>query len=231
MKQRFFSWVARKATETEENPFTAQPDVQRTIVAHPQTLITSEQLGSILDRPGNYPDTLCIMRDMQFVPQETFGSRQQLEAFVRSTGATISFAATQRSLGAVKLFCEAVEELCEIRTFGTVYQTPAGMQGFRVHWDLGSVVVLQLEGKKKWTVQAPIVSSVDEIKGRNPHLTDAEAAQASTVIKTTLEPGDALFIPRGAPHYAEAEDGAPSLHLSLGLLHADIDLNNVTVYP
>ena len=33
----------------------------------------------------------------------------------------------------------------------------------------------------------------------------------------TLEPGDVLYVPRGAPHVCQALDGEPSIHVSIGL--------------
>ncbi len=228
----FLAWAASKALEAQTDPFTTQPEVYRACVPHAENLILPEHLGMILDRPESYSHTLCVMSGMRFVPQQTFRSREHLASFVQSTDATVAYSAVQRSLSAVKLLCEVLEGWTgNIPTFGTVYQTPAGTQGFQVHWDLGSVVVMQLKGMKRWTVQAPIVSSIAEIKGRNPHLSDEEVALSPVVLHATLEPGDALFIPRGAPHFAEAVGDVPSLHLSLGLLHPDIDLNQVTVYP
>ncbi len=226
----FPEWVAAKARATDEAFLATTPEVRYNIVANTENLVTAEHLAVILNQPGRYPRTVCVMRDTEFVPQETFTSRAQLEKFLDEHDATISYTAIQRSLAGIKLLCESIEALSGIRAFGTVYQTPAATQGFRVHYDMGSVAVLQLSGSKLWRVRRPVVSSVDEITRRDPHLT-AEEAEGPHHLEVTLNAGDALFIPRGWPHFAVATAEEVSLHLSIGLLHQDIDLSQVTTYP
>lgn len=230
MVQSFPRWVAEKGSETDVTFLETTPEVRYNIVANTENLVTAEHLGSILDQPRLYPRTVCVMRDTEFVKQETFTSRAQLEEFLCEHGATISYSAVQRFLSGIKLLCESIEALSGIRAFGTVYQTPAATQGFRVHYDFGSVAVLQLSGSKHWRVRRPVVSSVEEITQRDPHLTPEEA-EGPDYLEVTLNAGDALFIPRGWPHYAVASADEMSLHLSIGLLHEDIDLRMVTTYP
>lgn len=230
MAESFPAWAAKKGRETDIAFLETAPEVRYNIVANTENLVTAEHLDAILDRPRLYPRTVCIMRDTEFVQQNTFTSRAQLEEFLRRHSATISYTAVQRSLSGIKLLCESIEALSGIRAFGTVYQTPAATQGFRVHYDLGSVAVLQLGGSKHWRVRPPVVSSVEEITQRDPHLT-AEEAEGPDYLEVTLDAGDALFIPRGWPHYAVAANEETSHHLSIGLLHRDIDLQQVTTYP
>ncbi|CAJ1357602.1 unnamed protein product [Effrenium voratum] len=74
------------------------------------------------------------------------------------------------------------------------YLTPPGAIGKPPHVDDHDVLVLQLSGSKRWTLE------------------DGKAAQV------TLQTGDVLYLPQGLPHHAAAqEDPLPSLHLAVGL--------------
>jgi bifunctional lysine-specific demethylase and histidyl-hydroxylase NO66 len=97
------------------------------------------------------------------------------------------------------------------------YVTPASSQGFSAHYDVHDVFVLQLAGRKHWTVHAPV--HPDPLRGQpwNDHA-PAVAARARAdrpVVDTVLEPGDAMYLPRGWLHAATAQ-GEVSAHLTVG---------------
>ena len=87
-----------------------------------------------------------------------------------------------------------------------LYFTPATNQGFKTHVDDHDVFVLQLNGEKAWTV-----FDIDEGSQLIP-------ARDATVfpIQLVLQQGQALYIPKGYPHYA-ATLGSASTHLTVGL--------------
>lgn len=224
-------YIAARGFVTEHHVQDSVPHIRRRLMSNPQGFYSAADLDQILDQPVDYPKTLCIMRGQEFVPQARFKSRAVLEAFVAENQASISFSAIQRHVPTVKRLCDEVEARCGIRTFATVYVTPPGEQGFPVHWDMGSVGVLQVDGHKSWRVYHPVVESLEEIISPRP-LTRQECRR-DPYIEVTLHPGDGLYIPRGWPHYAVSSPGSPvaSEHLSLGLLHDDIPLARVSVYP
>ena len=79
------------------------------------------------------------------------------------------------------------------------------------------VFVLQVSGRKHWRIHAPVVT--DPLDNQNWEKSrDAVAAQAAgePVIDCVLEPGDALYLPRGTIHAAEAL-GETSIHLTVGI--------------
>ncbi|MDQ3733971.1 MAG: cupin domain-containing protein [Actinomycetota bacterium] len=97
------------------------------------------------------------------------------------------------------------------------YVTPRSSQGFAHHYDIHDVFVLQVSGAKRWQIHEPVFP--DPL--RTQPWTDRQAAvqQASTgtpLINVVLEPGDALYLPRGYVHGAQAMDGV-SLHLTVGV--------------
>jgi len=97
------------------------------------------------------------------------------------------------------------------------YVTPPQNQGFAPHYDVHDVFVLQVSGRKRWTIHEPVVTDpLDDQpwEGRKGDVA-ARAAQ-QPLIDTVLEPGDALYLPRGTIHAAKAQ-GETSIHLTIGV--------------
>jgi hypothetical protein len=97
------------------------------------------------------------------------------------------------------------------------YITPPGNRGFDAHYDTHDVFVLQVDGRKRWRIHPPVL--VDPLE-RQPWggLAEEVGATASgePALDTVLAPGDALYLPRGWLHSAEAL-GERSIHVTLGL--------------
>ena len=83
---------------------------------------------------------------------------------------------------------------------------------FPPHRDEHDVLVLQLQGEKRW-----LFHGTEAGDGSEPFPDPAGLAPPEA--EFVLEPGDVLFVPRGDVHRAEVI-GEDSLHLSVGLLHA-----------
>jgi ribosomal protein L16 Arg81 hydroxylase len=97
------------------------------------------------------------------------------------------------------------------------YVTPASSQGFSAHYDVHDVFVLQVAGEKRWRIHQPVL----EAPSRDQPWTDHRAAVAAraeepAVIDAVLRPGDALYLPRGYLHAAEALGGV-TCHLTVGV--------------
>jgi len=97
------------------------------------------------------------------------------------------------------------------------YITPSSSQGFSAHYDVHDVFVLQVAGEKRWRIHEPV--HADPL--RDQPWTDHRAAVAARAeeepaIDTVLRPGDALYLPRGYLHAAEAL-GDVSCHLTVGV--------------
>ncbi|WP_375480346.1 cupin domain-containing protein [uncultured Jatrophihabitans sp.] len=97
------------------------------------------------------------------------------------------------------------------------YVTPPQNQGFAPHYDVHDVFVLQVAGRKRWTIHEPVVRDpLDNQPWEQRRAEVAARAAESPVIDTVLEPGDALYLPRGTIHSAKAE-GDTSIHLTVGV--------------
>ena len=97
------------------------------------------------------------------------------------------------------------------------YITPPQNQGFAPHYDVHDVFVLQVAGRKRWTISEPVVEAPLDNQPWE-HFRDEVAARAAEepLIDTVLEPGDALYLPRGTIHSAKAQ-GETSIHLTVGV--------------
>ncbi len=97
------------------------------------------------------------------------------------------------------------------------YVTPPQSQGFAPHHDVHDVFVLQVSGRKHWTVHRPVVEDPLGHQAFDGFKTEIAARVAEdAAIDTVLEPGDALYLPRGTVHSAQAL-GETSIHLTIGV--------------
>ncbi|MFY1694096.1 MULTISPECIES: cupin domain-containing protein [unclassified Solwaraspora] len=97
------------------------------------------------------------------------------------------------------------------------YLTPAGNQGFATHYDTHDVFVLQVRGRKRWRVHAPVLADPlprQTWSGRADEV--AARADGPPALDVVLAPGDALYLPRGWLHSATAQHDS-SLHLTVGV--------------
>ena len=97
------------------------------------------------------------------------------------------------------------------------YVTPPQNRGFDPHYDVHDVFVLQTAGTKHWTVHEPV--HVDPLASQ-PWTDHRDAitrrVQDEPVVDAVLNPGDALYLPRGWMHSARAL-GETSVHLTIGV--------------
>ncbi|HEX8631546.1 MAG TPA: cupin domain-containing protein [Catenuloplanes sp.] len=96
------------------------------------------------------------------------------------------------------------------------YLTPAGNQGFATHYDTHDVFVLQVDGDKRWRVHEPVLPDPLERQPWGGRADEVSAvADGPPALDVVLSPGDALYLPRGWLHSAEAL--GRSLHLTVGV--------------
>jgi lysine-specific demethylase/histidyl-hydroxylase NO66 len=118
-------------------------------------------------------------------------------------GATIVLQGMHRFWLPLAGFCRDLELELGHPTQVNGYITPPGSQGFAVHEDPHDVFVLQAFGRKQWEVHEPAASS-------------STPTDAGAPLTVELQPGDSLYIPKGAPHSARTQE-AVSGHLTVGI--------------
>lgn len=135
-------------------------------------------------------------------------------------GGTIILPALHRRLPALAAYCRSLETVfgCDLQT--NIYFTPDNAQGFRTHYDLHDVIVLQCHGSKTWKIyqsdlELPLHSQAFDPEGFVP---------GPVIDEFVLHAGDMCYVPRGLVHDAIATDQM-SLHITTGLLaHRWVDL-------
>ena len=97
------------------------------------------------------------------------------------------------------------------------YVTPSQNTGFSPHYDVHDVFVLQLFGRKRWRIHEPVLPAPLRDQPWDTRRDQVEARAATEpLLEVTLEPGDALYLPRGYLHAATAL-GEVSGHLTIGV--------------
>ncbi|SCL72484.1 Cupin superfamily protein [Micromonospora citrea] len=192
-------------------------------------LLSPADADELLSRRGLRSPFLRVAKDGQLVPAARFtggggagaeigdqvldervlelyadGATLVLQGLHRTWPALIDFA---RDLGA------AVGQPLQVNA----YLTPAGSQGFATHYDTHDVFVLQVDGRKHWRIHPPVLPDPLEKQpwgGRADEV--AATADGPPALDVVLAPGDALYLPRGWLHSAQAQESS-SLHLTVGV--------------
>ncbi|MFF3919275.1 JmjC domain-containing protein [Streptomyces sp. NPDC001852] len=90
------------------------------------------------------------------------------------------------------------------------FVTPAGRQGLPLHRDDADVLVVQVAGSKAWHIH----EGPTDGNWHAGRVTDQDGPWPAEILRTTLRPGDVLYVPRGFAHLAAGDQGL-SAHLSL----------------
>jgi JmjC domain len=97
------------------------------------------------------------------------------------------------------------------------YITPPQSQGFSDHYDVHDVFVLQIAGEKRWFIREPVLRHPTREQPWTDHEAAVEAAaRQKPLLDVVLRPGDALYLPAGFLHAAQAL-GETSAHLTVGV--------------
>ncbi|WP_437580824.1 JmjC domain-containing protein [Sorangium sp. So ce887] len=139
---------------------------------------------------------------------------EAVRRFFEAEGGSLLLTGVQDCFPAVGALTSALSGALLAQANTNLYLTPGGAQTFPRHWDTHDVVVLQLEGRKRWILYEPLLEAplhrhhacrTAELREMTPRWGEIE-----------MQPGGALYIPRGYLHEATAV-GGPSLHISSGI--------------
>lgn len=193
-------------------------------------LLDLDGVDELLSRRGLRTPFLRLARDGAVVDSRSFtgsgGAGAEIADQVRddavgalfADGTTLVLQALHRTWPAVAAFATRLGGELGHPVQANAYVTPPQSRGFSAHYDVHDVFVLQLAGRKHWTVHAPVHPDPLRDQPWNDHA-DAVAARArdgAPDIDAVLEPGDVLYLPRGWLHAATALGGV-SAHLTVGV--------------
>lgn len=130
-------------------------------------------------------------------------------------GATLILPQLHTRVRALADLCRALEADLSAHVQTNIYLTPPNAQGFQTHYDNHCVLVLQVEGEKRWRLyDSPVGAPY-----RGERFTPGQYAPGEPSQELVLKPGDVLYVPRGLMHDAVNEGSdAPSLHITTGVI-------------
>ena len=150
-----------------------------------------------------------FVRDNYFYPDGTANLTLVREIYL--SGSTLLLGGLEKDWEPLAIFAANLDRtLCHHVAFA-IYLTPPNFHGIRAHYDTQENFLLQVEGSKRWRVYPP-VHELPPVEGS--YRTVEKERLGAPLIDTILEPGDALYIPRGFVHEGEAGDAA-SLHITV----------------
>jgi ribosomal protein L16 Arg81 hydroxylase len=126
-------------------------------------------------------------------------------------GATLVLDAVDELHAPIEELAEGLELFFREHVQVNLYAGWQTSRGFDLHWDDHDVFILQVTGRKRWSVYGmtrphPLVADIER----------AEKPTGKPLWEGTLEDGDLLYIPRGWWHVAQPLD-EPTLHLTVGV--------------
>ncbi|MFV0524942.1 MAG: JmjC domain-containing protein [Acidimicrobiales bacterium] len=113
--------------------------------------------------------------------------------------------------GSLRRLCLATSAFFRCPTQANVYITPAGQRSSYPHWDAHDIFVIQLSGRKTWTLYENEHAPPHPTFEFNPDLHPIGAE----VGELELRPGDTAYVPRGLAHNPFALEN--SVHIALGV--------------
>jgi len=176
-------------------------------------------LRGMLER-GEYPSNLVhlrLSRDSMNVPLDRWFSKNaagpgsrvdvaKVEAFL-AEGFNLCITCIDERSPHLTALCNDIRTRSFEQIKIGVIVTTGTFGAFRLHYDPEDLIILQVEGSKRWKIYGPAVS--------NPVIgmpTQEPPPEQAPIFDEMLQPGDFLFVPGGNWHRCENGPGR-SLHL------------------
>ncbi len=194
--------------------------ISRNEVGFFNEILSYDQLPSVLEATSlSAPNVRLVKQGVQ-IPQQELRTNVlvtpgiMLEALYDeySKGATVIIQALHERYQPLRDLCRALSVQLSASLQANVYMTPANSCGFDAHIDDHDVFVVQVSGRKKWTVFDEPVEFLP-VQGQGGKR-EVEADRSKTTFE--LRQGDCCYIPRGWLHAAETDE-SPSVHVTIGV--------------
>ena len=131
-----------------------------------------------------------------------------------SKGATLIFDSIDQAHNPIKELATLVESEIKEPVHVNLYAALSEQKnGFDIHWDNHDVLILQIQGQKRWEVRSSSIDFPTRYDRDKDHVPSEEI-----VWEGFLNKGEVLYIPRGWWHQAWP-DGEPTMHLTFGFGH------------
>jgi hypothetical protein len=169
------------------------------------------------DYPNKRPDDIRVVKESTVVPAERWTTNgkvdgAKLNAFL-TAGFSVVILHLDEHVPALTAVCDEIRtRMLEGSYVGAVVTSGTGAGAFRIHYDFEDLVILQVEGTKRWQIFGPPVSNpVRRMSKQSP------PEGTEPIFDEVLEPGDLLFVPGGNWHRCES-GFSTSVHLGIFFL-------------
>jgi ribosomal protein L16 Arg81 hydroxylase len=192
--------------------------VRRAAEASPPLVTLAEIDAALSARPHRHPDVLLVDAARAVETDEYVGDEEVIDPVKLikrfNAGATIVMNHLDESIPRVRALCSTLESELGILVQANLYLTPPSAQGFPIHYDSHDVIVVQCEGRKHWRLYDPVKPIPLPMRGER--FVAGSVAVGPLREEFVLEPGDAIYVPRGTLHDAVADGDGISLHVTVG---------------
>jgi len=165
-------------------------------------------------RDGTFPvRDLRIYKDRAKLPNLLLkndpAERAALIERLLAANASVILNHVQTHVPAIGRLCEAVAGQTREHISAAAIATSGDGGALKLHFDEYDIIVLQLDGAKKWEIyDDPVVNPVN---GMSKQIDEKDRARALEIV---LQPGDWLYVPAGWAHRCDTA-AARSLHLGI----------------
>lgn len=179
-------------------------------------LLTLDDIDKALSLSGVMLDNIRLVKEghetnmSSLISGGKANSLEQLLAHYRS-GSTVVVNSLDSRWEPLQRLSRVLSAELNARIQMNVYVTPAGNQGFKPHYDMHDVFVVQVHGSKQWCLASqPYPLPLDG----QPY--DRSQPEPEPEQEFELRPGDLIYLPRGTVHWARTNEGA-SVHITTGV--------------
>ncbi|MER7403878.1 cupin domain-containing protein [Streptomyces sp. NPDC000070] len=193
-------------------------------VADFSSVLTWDDLNTVIGRGRLEAPRLRLHRDGDLIPWQRYATAVTTRRNVvwqriqpsrlhsqLHDGASLVLDAVDELHQPAERLAQVLEGIFRGRVQINVYASWTATEGFGSHWDDQDVIVVQLEGAKRWCLYGPTRI--------NPLHRDTEVPEPPAdepIEEIVLRAGDMLYLPRGWWHAVAATEGR-SLHVTCGL--------------
>jgi len=185
-------------------------------------LLTLHDADAILESPYTRPPYVEMTRDQVAVRERIWTHHVGSKSLTIPDAVNVDVLAAEFGKGATLILnhlddyhnanrrvCAAFEGVFGSVTKTVAFITPPAQQGLGTHYDTFEGFIVQTAGAKRWRVFAPLRPAPTKPKGFREGEVPGEP-----VLDVTLQPGDVLYVPWGAPHFATTTNSV-SCHVTI----------------
>ena len=174
-----------------------------------------ESLQRLIER-GEYSheqDHVRVSKESVAVPQRSWEADGKVDVAkienLLAKGFSLILTHIEPYVPPLAALCDQIKSRLSEASYAGVIVTSGSDGAFKLHYDFEDLIIVQIEGTKRWQIFGPPVPN----PARNmPKPVPPE--DTPPIFDEVLEPGDRLFVPAGNWHHCQAGPGR-SIHLGV----------------